>query len=174
MCARCGDTVEASRCAARAGARANDTARAEVRVDCAARARASARADEAARDSARPAPTLTFATAPARTIASLAAVMAAAAAGGGMHGYLQGRDATEQASISSDDKVEVEVEAAWRIPLASARGHIRSRRYRGIQHWMRAHQHAGHIRQFVITNITKSAEGGKRWRSSSSCACSQR
>ena len=33
MCARCGDTVEASRCAARAGARANDTARAEVRVD---------------------------------------------------------------------------------------------------------------------------------------------
>ena len=98
---------------------------------------ASARTDEAARDSTRPAPTLTFATAPARTIASLAAVMAAAAAGGGMHGYLQGRDATEQASISSDDKVEVEVEAAWRIPLASARGHIRSRRYRGeIQYWM--------------------------------------
>ena len=35
-----------------------------------------------------------------RPIASLAAVMAAAAAGGGMHGYLQGRDAIEQASVS--------------------------------------------------------------------------
>jgi hypothetical protein len=30
--------------------------------------------------------------------------MAAAAAGGGMHGYLQGRDAIEQASVSNDDK----------------------------------------------------------------------
>jgi hypothetical protein len=44
-----------------------------------------------------------------RTIASLAA------AGGGMHGYLQGRDAIEQASVSKT--FEVEVEAAWRIPL---------------------------------------------------------
>ena len=52
MCARCGETIEASRCAARAGARANDTAHADVRVHGAARARASARADEAARDSA--------------------------------------------------------------------------------------------------------------------------
>jgi len=39
-----------------------------------------------------------------RPIASLSAVMAAAAAGGGMHGYLQGRDAIEQASVSNDDK----------------------------------------------------------------------
>jgi hypothetical protein len=30
--------------------------------------------------------------------------MAAAAAGGGMHGYLQGRDAIKQASVSNDDK----------------------------------------------------------------------
>ena len=46
----------------------------------------------------------------------------------------------------------VEVEAAWRIPLASARGHIRRRRYCGeIQDWMRAHRHAGHIRKLVIT-----------------------
>ena len=85
-----------------------------------------------------------------RPIASLAAVMAAAAAGGGMHGYLQGRDAIEQASVSKT--FEVEVEAAWRIPLASARAHIRRRRYRGeIQDWMRAHRHAGHIRKLVIT-----------------------
>jgi hypothetical protein len=32
-----------------------------------------------------------------------------------MHGYLQGRDAIEQASVSK--AFEVEVEAAWRIPL---------------------------------------------------------
>ena len=32
-----------------------------------------------------------------------------------MHGYLQGRDAIEQASVSKT--FEVEVEAAWRIPL---------------------------------------------------------
>jgi len=48
-----------------------------------------------------------------RPIASLAAVMAAAAAGGGMHGYLQGRDAIEQASVSKARTFE----AAWRIPL---------------------------------------------------------
>ena len=103
MCARCGDTIEASRCAARAGARANNTAHADVRVNGAARARAAL------------VPTKPLATALAqrspsadahvprsrrRPIASLAAVMAAAAAGGGMHGYLQGRDAIEQASVS--------------------------------------------------------------------------
>jgi len=40
VCARCGDTIEASRCAARAGVRANNTAHADVRVNGAARARA--------------------------------------------------------------------------------------------------------------------------------------
>jgi len=44
-CAQRGNTVEASRRAARASARANDTARADVRADGAARARDPARAD---------------------------------------------------------------------------------------------------------------------------------
>ena len=91
-----------------------------------------------------------------RPIASLAAVMAAAAAGGGMHGYLQGRvmrsSKRQSRMMTRRTPGLVEVEAAWRIPLASARGHIRRRRYRGeIQDWMRAHRHAGHIRKLVIT-----------------------
>jgi hypothetical protein len=48
-CAQRGNTVEASRRAARASARANDTACADVRADGAARARDPARADLAAR-----------------------------------------------------------------------------------------------------------------------------
>jgi hypothetical protein len=52
-CAQRGNTVEASRRAARASARANDTARADDRADGAARARDAARVDLAARTGAR-------------------------------------------------------------------------------------------------------------------------
>ena len=52
-CAQRGNTVEASRRAARASARANDTARADDRADGAARARDAARVDLAARNGAR-------------------------------------------------------------------------------------------------------------------------
>jgi len=86
MCARCGDTIEASRCAARAGARANNTAHADVRVNGAARARA-ALAPTKPLATRSPSADAHVPRSRRRPIASLAAVMAAAAAGGGMHGY---------------------------------------------------------------------------------------
>jgi len=123
VCARCADTIEASRCAARAGARANNTAHADVRVNGAARARAAL------------APTKPLATALAqrrRSRSSFATAPDRVAGGGDGRGGGGWRHA--------------------RLSLASARGHIRRRRYCGeIQDWMRAHRHAGHIRKLVIT-----------------------
>jgi hypothetical protein len=101
-----------------------------------------------------------------------------AAASGGMHGYLQGRDAIEQASVS---KRQSRLRLRLRRPGAY--------RWPGTPHGLKAEpQGAGSANVYSLDGANlqtapaversshrcTSAEGRKRWRSSSSCACSQR